>query len=547
VTWLFVQTWQWHVMAFLLGALVTAALLRRSTFGLHADEVHLETTPAPVELPDELGSDPNRDSSDESGDSAGDTADELAGGMPTSANRAEDAAGTGPPRRFVRRRVRRPLGVDPRTGIPLNQRPLASLVGRTVTADPADPDVLRAQLVAADNRVKTLRGELEQTRRSRTEEIATRDRQLAVLRARLATAPGAGRAKPTTFDSGGDRSSLMGSADAGTATATPPGEVAAEPDAEETPRRTNGGTFGASGQRTSELGSFRAIAGVGPGPDRIDTALWGNVGGRNRPASAETQQETPREAPRPPATPPPYGRGSAAPRADGSPPLGHSIKADSDAGVYHTVDSPDYARTTPDAWFASEVYAERAGFVRWSRQHLPDDDDYPSLGGTDMNGGRSPYDAEDHAAEEGTSRDAAEVAAVKEGPLDETLVEDGSEDDGELTPPAAEPIPAEPAAVDAATVEPAVEPMVDPAEDASEVAEEPEDAEPAALPAGATAPLPDGSAPDGHPIKVVEAAGAYHTPGSPYYDRADADLWFASEAAAQRAGYVRWDLRSKSV
>ena len=54
---------------------------------------------------------------------------------------------------------------------------------------------------------------------------------------------------------------------------------------------------------------------------------------------------------------------------------------------------------------------------------------------------------------------------------------------------------------------------------------------------GWVAPNDDGSAPDGHPIKVKESSGIFHLPGGRFYDRTKADRCYATAAAAQADGY----------
>ena len=55
---------------------------------------------------------------------------------------------------------------------------------------------------------------------------------------------------------------------------------------------------------------------------------------------------------------------------------------------------------------------------------------------------------------------------------------------------------------------------------------------------GSAASLADGSAPDGYTIKGVKSSMKYHTEDSPWYGRSKAEVWFASEAAAEAAGFV---------
>ncbi|MPZ65179.1 MAG: 50S ribosomal protein L17 [Pseudonocardiaceae bacterium] len=55
---------------------------------------------------------------------------------------------------------------------------------------------------------------------------------------------------------------------------------------------------------------------------------------------------------------------------------------------------------------------------------------------------------------------------------------------------------------------------------------------------GSHAATEDGAQPEGFPIKGKESSKLYHLPGSPFYARTAADVWFASEAAAEAAGFT---------
>lgn len=61
----------------------------------------------------------------------------------------------------------------------------------------------------------------------------------------------------------------------------------------------------------------------------------------------------------------PYGPGSVRVAAGSAAPAGHTIKGNEDSMLYHTTDSPSYAQTIAEVWFAEEVSAQRAGFTRW--------------------------------------------------------------------------------------------------------------------------------------------------------------------------------------
>lgn len=60
------------------------------------------------------------------------------------------------------------------------------------------------------------------------------------------------------------------------------------------------------------------------------------------------------------------------------------------------------------------------------------------------------------------------------------------------------------------------------------------------LPAGAHAPLEDpNEAPEGFPIKGNANSKKYHVPGSSFYDRTIAEIWFATEEDAEAVGYEK--------
>jgi hypothetical protein len=60
---------------------------------------------------------------------------------------------------------------------------------------------------------------------------------------------------------------------------------------------------------------------------------------------------------------------------------------------------------------------------------------------------------------------------------------------------------------------------------------------------GSALPGPDGSGPAGWTIKAKDGSRLYHTAASPSWERMHADAWFESEAAAEAAGFKRWDWR----
>jgi large subunit ribosomal protein L17 len=54
---------------------------------------------------------------------------------------------------------------------------------------------------------------------------------------------------------------------------------------------------------------------------------------------------------------------------------------------------------------------------------------------------------------------------------------------------------------------------------------------------GSAAPLADGSAPEGFDIKGNTDSMKYHTPESPWYDQTVPEVWFATQEAAEAAGF----------
>ena len=61
----------------------------------------------------------------------------------------------------------------------------------------------------------------------------------------------------------------------------------------------------------------------------------------------------------------PHGRGTIKAYADGTGPAGWAIKGNENSMLYHTVDSPNYEATIAEVWFVDEETARRAGFKRW--------------------------------------------------------------------------------------------------------------------------------------------------------------------------------------
>jgi large subunit ribosomal protein L4 len=61
------------------------------------------------------------------------------------------------------------------------------------------------------------------------------------------------------------------------------------------------------------------------------------------------------------------------------------------------------------------------------------------------------------------------------------------------------------------------------------------------------APLADGSQPEGFPVKGNADSMLYHVPGSSFYARTEAEVWFASAEAAEAAGFQAPPSQRKSA
>jgi large subunit ribosomal protein L17 len=69
--------------------------------------------------------------------------------------------------------------------------------------------------------------------------------------------------------------------------------------------------------------------------------------------------------------------------------------------------------------------------------------------------------------------------------------------------------------------------------------------EAAELPAGAAAPLADGSAPEGYTVKGNADSGLYHEPDGRWYDATVAEFWFKTAADAEAAGFKKAGSKSE--
>ena len=148
--------------------------------------------------------------------------------------------------------------------------------------------------------------------------------------------------------------------------------------------------------------------------------------------------------------------------------------------------------------------------------------------------------AEAKAAEE---KPAAEQATAEQATAEKDVVETAVEatggDAAESATPASE-------ATGAASERPEAEAA---AEAASAPAETADSEQPAAADEGefgpdSAAPREDGSAPEGFEIKGNKTSKKFHAPSSPWYDRTNAEVWFRTPEAAEKAGFVNAESKS---
>ncbi len=118
-----------------------------------------------------------------------------------------------------------------------------------------------------------------------------------------------------------------------------------------------------------------------------------------------------------------------------------------------------------------------------------------------------------------------------------TAADQPSRRTGAARPDAATPTPSKAKAKPKAKAEPEPKPEPVPAS-AEEPA--PSEGEPGAGPYGdgSAAALDDGAMPEGFPIKGNTNSMKYHEPGTRYYDKTIAEVWFATAADAEKAGFT---------
>lgn len=124
-----------------------------------------------------------------------------------------------------------------------------------------------------------------------------------------------------------------------------------------------------------------------------------------------------------------------------------------------------------------------------------------------------------------------------EGDADKAAVAATGGDAAEETPAAeatgaAAEAPAADAAAEAATETPAA------AETETETAE-------GEFGPDSAAPLENGEAPEGFDIKGNKTSKKFHAPSSPWYDRTNAEVWFRTAEAAEKAGFVNAEAKAE--
>ncbi|ASO22820.1 hypothetical protein FHR81_005115 [Actinoalloteichus hoggarensis] len=122
---------------------------------------------------------------------------------------------------------------------------------------------------------------------------------------------------------------------------------------------SSGGENG-TGQHESESGRLeRASASVA----RVPAQSRGPIDAEEEPPTRSESSETETTASPRMVVPGPY-RNSARPSPDGTAPApGYTVKGNQKSKLYHTSDSPYFARTKATVWFQSETDAEQAGFT----------------------------------------------------------------------------------------------------------------------------------------------------------------------------------------
>ncbi|WP_436492478.1 sunset domain-containing protein [Actinokineospora sp. HUAS TT18] len=224
----------------------------------------------------------------------------------------------------------------------------------------------------------------------------------------------------------------------------------------------------------------------------------------------------------------PFGAGSARPLAGGAAPsTEYTVKGNEDSMLYHTTDSPYYGRTVAEVWFKSPADAERAGFIRWTRDKSAahalaeptwDQGAYPGSA-KPLAGGKAPTDAFTVKGNEDSKLYHTEESPYYSRTVAEVWFKT--------------PADAEAAGFSPWTRSKAPQGLVAPQWEAGPYA-------------NSAKPLAGGKAPsDEFTVKGNEDSMLYHSTDSPYYSRTVAEVWFKTPADAEAAGFSPWT-RSKA-
>ncbi len=144
--------------------------------------------------------------------------------------------------------------------------------------------------------------------------------------------------------------------------------------------------------------------------------------------------------------------------------------------------------------------------------------------------------AAEDAPEPKPERTPEEEAAFAQAQAEARAAAAKAQADREARLAASKSKPAEADTADAAPAEATPEPA---AEESAAEASAPASSDDPPFGDGSHAPLADDAQPDGFPIKGNADSRLYHTPDSPFYGRTKAEVWFASEEAAEAAGFSK--------